>query len=167
MSGVPSDCPVGNFFRLSLDLLFKLMGSRTRFRVIRLQKEANLVDAALAVPISMGLVSDKMLGIPDPVKGIVEAELGMGIRGSSRTSGVRSGTIDQVDVTVKVQYGEGKIAVFDDQLLSNTMKAQGGDSGTEVLSMDGRLTGLLFAGSDSTMIANRAQNVAKAFDLQF
>lgn len=167
MSGTPSDCPIGNFFKVSLNLLFKLIRSHTRFRIIRIQEGENLVDAALAKPLDPEMLSPEMFGISGLVKGIVEAELGMKIQGSSRTSGVRSGTIDQTDVTVKVQYGEGKIAVFDDQLLSNTMEARGGDSGTEVLSKDGRITGLLFAGSENTMIANRIQHVVKAFDLQF
>lgn len=167
MSGLLSDCPIGNFFSTSLNLLLKLMRSRTRFQVIRLQKEANLVDAALAMPINMELVSNEIFGLQKVNKGIVEAEVGMEIKGSSRTSGVRYGTIDQVDVTIKVQYGEGKIALFEDQLLSNTMTAKGGDSGTEVFSKDGYLTGLLFAGSDSVMVANRIQNIAKVFDLHF
>lgn len=167
MSGNPSDCPIGNFFKVSLNLLFKLVKSHTRFRIIRLQEGGNLIDAALAKPLNSDLVSPEFLGISGLVKGIVEAELGMKIQGSSRTSGVRFGTIDQTDVTVKVSYGEGKMAIFEDQLLSNTMTAKGGDSGTEVLSMDGYLTGLLFAGSENTMIANRIQHVADAFDLQF
>jgi len=167
MSGVLSECPIGNFFKLSLNLLLKLLRSRTRFQIIKLQKEANLIDAALAQPLDMNLVSEEILGINGLVKGIVEATLGMEIQGSSRTSGVRFGTIDQIDVTVKVQYGEGKVALFEDQLLSNTMKARGGDSGTYVLSKEGHLTGLLFAGSETVMIANRIQNVATAFDLQF
>lgn len=167
MSGNPSDCPIGNFFKASLNLLFKLVKSHTRFKIIRLQEGENLIDAALAKPLNPDLVSPEFLGISGLVKGIVEAELGMKIQGSSRTSGVRFGTIDQTDVTVKVSYGEGKMAVFEDQLLSNTMTAKGGDSGTEVLSMDGYLAGLLFAGSENTMIANRIQHVADAFDLQF
>lgn len=167
MSGLPSDCLVGNFFKRSLNLLFKLMQSRTRFQIIRLQKSANLVDAALAIPINEELVSDVIFGLQGINQGIIEAEVGMEIQGSSRTSGVRYGTIDQVDVTVKIQYGEGKVALFDDQLLSNSMKARGGDSGTEIFSKDGYLIGLLCAGSDNTMIANRIQNIAKAFDLQF
>lgn len=167
MSGVQSECPIGNFFKLSLNLLLKLFRSHTRFQVIKLQEGANLIDAALAQPLNMNLVSQEILGIDSLVKGIVEAKLGMEIQGSSRTSGVRSGTIDQTDVTVKVEYGAGKIALFEDQLLSNTMKARGGDSGTYVLSKNGHLTGLLFAGSETAMIANRIQNVVKAFDLQF
>lgn len=167
MSGVLSDCPIGNFFKGSLNLLFRLVRSHTRFQIIRIQEGANLIDAALAKPLSQDLVSSAFLGISGSVKGVVEAELGMEIQGSSRTSGVRFGTIDQTDVSVKIQYGEGKIAVFDDQLLSNTMKARGGDSGTEVLSMGGYLTGLLFAGSENTMIANKIQHVVDAFDLQF
>jgi hypothetical protein len=65
------------------------------------------------------------------------------------------------DVTANVQYGAGQIAVFTDQLLAGAM-SQGGDSGSAVLDENNRLTGLLFAGSDTTTIINRIENVFSA-----
>jgi hypothetical protein len=40
--------------------------------------------------------------------------------------------------------------------------SQGGDSGSAVLDDNNRLTGLLFAGSESTTIINRIENVFSA-----
>ena len=78
-----------------------------------------------------------------------------------RTTGLITGEIQQVDVTINVQYGEGQIAQFTDQLMAGAM-SQGGDSGSAVLDESNHLVGLLFAGSDTTTIMNRIQNVFSA-----
>ena len=49
-------------------------------------------------------------------------------------------------------------AQFADQLMDGAM-SQGGDSGSAVLDESNNLVGLLFAGSDTTTIMNRIQNV--------
>ena len=90
--------------------------------------------------------------------------LGMSIQKSGRTTEYTTGTIDQVDVTVDVQYGAGQIARFTDQILAGPM-SQGGDSGSAVLDNDKNLVGLLFAGSESTTIINRMENVFSALSL--
>ncbi len=82
----------------------------------------------------------------------------MAVKKSGRTTGFTTGTIQQVDVSANVQYGAGKIALFTDQLMAGAM-SQGGDSGSAVMDDNNRLTGLLFAGSDSTTIINRIENV--------
>jgi hypothetical protein len=87
--------------------------------------------------------------------------LGMAINKSGRTTGFTTGEIEQVDVTVNVQYGEGKMAQFTDQLMAGPM-SQGGDSGSAVLNQNNQLVGLLFAGSDTSTIINRIQNVFAA-----
>ena len=53
------------------------------------------------------------------------------------------------------------IAQFADQLMVGSM-SQGGDSGSAVLDETNRFVGLLFAGSDTTTIMNRIQNVFSA-----
>ena len=83
---------------------------------------------------------------------------------SGRTTGLTQGQVDQIDVTVNVQFGAGRIAQFTDQLLAGPM-SQGGDSGSAVLDMDRNLVGLLFAGSDNTTIMNRIQNVFTALNV--
>lgn len=88
----------------------------------------------------------------------------MAIKKSGRTTGLTTGEILQVDVTVNVQYGAGRIARFSDQLLAGAM-SQGGDSGSAVLDNSNKLVGLLFAGSDTTTIINRMENVFSALGL--
>jgi len=88
----------------------------------------------------------------------------MAIKKSGRTTGLTTGEIQQVDVTVDVQYGAGRIARFSDQLLAGPM-SQGGDSGSAVLDNSNNLVGLLFAGSDNSTIVNRIENVFSALEL--
>jgi hypothetical protein len=85
----------------------------------------------------------------------------MAIKKSGRTTGLTTGSIEQIDVTVNVQYSENQIAIFTDQLLAGAM-SQGGDSGSAVLDESNQLVGLLFAGSDTTTIINRIENVFSA-----
>jgi hypothetical protein len=88
----------------------------------------------------------------------------MAVRKSGRTTAITTGEIQQVDVTVDVDYGSGRTARFTDQLLAGAM-SQGGDSGSAVLDADKNLVGLLFAGSDTTTIINRIENVFSALQV--
>ncbi|MGQ9646223.1 MAG: hypothetical protein ACUVWO_06760 [Thermodesulfobacteriota bacterium] len=88
----------------------------------------------------------------------------MAIKKSGRTTGLTTGEILQVDVTVNVQYGAGRIARFSDQLLAGAV-SQGEDSGSAVLDNSNKLVGLLFARSDTTTIMNRIENVFSAVGL--
>ena len=91
-----------------------------------------------------------------------EANLGDALSKTGRTTGRTTGVVQQVDVAVQVQYGEGKIAYFENQFMAGAMSA-GGDSGSAVLNSKGELVGLLFAGSEDTTIINRIQEVSAAF----
>ena len=157
IGGMPSECPIATGTASFLNSLASMFGSGVRLQAIDQQAEANLVDAAIARPLNPDDVKDEILEI-GTVQGIAEAELGMAIKKSGRTTGFTTGEIQQVDVTVNVQYGQGQIAQFADQLMAGAM-SQGGDSGSAVLDDSNRLVGLLFAGSDTSTIMNRIQNV--------
>ncbi len=161
--GDPSECPFANAVISAFNLGCRLIGSNTRYKVIKIQAEDNLVDAAIAAPLNTADVKDDILNI-GTIQGTVSGELGMAIKKSGRTTGFTTGEIQQVDVTVNVQYGAGQVAVFTDQLLAGAM-SQGGDSGSAVLDNNNRLTGLLFAGSDTTTIINRIENVFSALGI--
>ena len=157
LTGIPSECPIANSTAGFLNSIARLLGSKVELRAVELQADDNLVDAAIARPLNPGDVSDEILQI-GTIQGAAEGELGLAIKKSGRTTQFTTGEIEQVDVTVNVQYGEGKIARFTDQLMAGAM-SQGGDSGSAVLDNDNRLVGLLFAGSDTTTVINRIQNV--------
>jgi hypothetical protein len=158
--GEPSECQFANAVISVFNLGCRMIDSNTRYKVTKIQAEDNRVDAAIATPLNAADVKDEIINI-GPIQGTVQGELGMAVKKSGRTTGFTTGEIQQVDVTANVQYGAGQIAVFTDQLLAGAM-SQGGDSGSAVLDDNNRLTGLLFAGSDTTTIINRIENVFSA-----
>jgi hypothetical protein len=158
--GEPSECQFANAVISVFNLGCRIFGSSTRYKAIKIQAEDNRVDAAIATLLNAADVRDEIINI-GPIQGTVPGELGMAIKKSGRTTGFTNGEIQQVDVTANVQYGAGQLAVFTDQLLAGAM-SQGGDSGSAVVDDHNRLTGLLFAGSDTTTIINRIENVFSA-----
>ncbi|MCK4817994.1 hypothetical protein KA005_19645, partial [bacterium] len=161
-SGTPSECPVTGLFTKVINGILWIIRSNTRLQAVK-QAETNLVDAAIARPLQDEYVSNEIMKIGQ-IAGIKSAILGMKIKKSGRTTGLTTGEITQVDVTVNVQYGEGRIASFSDQIMAGPMCA-GGDSGSAVLDENNNIVGLLFAGSDSVMIANRIENVMELLDV--
>jgi hypothetical protein len=155
--GVPGDCPTAKGIADFLNVLARILGSDVRLRVISEQVSENLVDAAIARPIDAADVSEEIMEI-GTIQGTTPGELGMAVVKSGRTTGLTTGEIVQVDVTVNVQYGQNRIARFTDQLMAGAM-SQGGDSGSAILDGNNRLVGLLFAGSDNSTIFNRIENV--------
>lgn len=142
----------------------ELLGSRHRAVVFQEAPAKNLVDAAIALPISDNLVDRRILGIGVP-KGSRQAELGAHVKKSGRTTGLTTGRITQIDVTTQVGYGGGLTAVFDQQLMAGPMSA-GGDSGSVVLDEGGFVVGLLFAGSDAVTIINPIEFVLEALRVE-
>ena len=158
--GSPSDCAVARSSTALLNSIAKVLGSNVHFQVISEQVTENLVDAAIARPLDAQAVSNEILGV-GIIQGTAEGELGMAVKKSGRTTGLTTGEILQVDVSVNVQYGQNRTARFTDQLMAGPM-SQGGDSGSAVLDERNRLIGLLFAGSDNSTIINRIENVFSA-----
>lgn len=157
---VPSDCNVAGVVADVLNTYARFIGSSTQLQAVRAQAAENLVDCAIAKPLLPDYVIDEIFGI-GAIQGVAEGELGMSIKKSGRTTGLTTGTIEQVDVTANVQMGSGQYAMFTDQLMAGAM-SQPGDSGSAVLDDQDRLVGLLFAGSDTTTLFNRIQNVFTA-----
>jgi len=157
-------CPLATNVAAILNWMAKLVGSQHRFSVFQRDPQMNLVDAAIARPLSDDLVEKRILEIGEP-QGIAEGTLGLSVQKSGRTTGLTSGEIQQVDATVQVRYGVAQVATFTDQLVAGAMSA-GGDSGSVVLDENERVVGLLFAGSQSTTIINRIQNVLEALRVE-
>jgi len=126
---------------------------------------ANEVDCAVAIPLSENDVSPEILEI-GRVKGVIEAQLGMKVQKSGRTTGLTKGEITDVNATIRVQYPGGYIVTFKDQILTGPI-LQGGDSGSwavgdagaPVLDAEGKLVGLGFAGSDQVAVFNKISKV--------
>lgn len=141
-----------------LNKLSEVFGRTHRFTTFDSAISANYVDAALAVPTVP--ISREIVEIGTP-QGIETAYLGMPIQKFGRTTFHTTGTIEQINVMSSVSYGGAKVAIFYGQLLAGAMSA-GGDSGSAVLSMNQKVVGLLFAGSDTTTLINPIDKVIEA-----
>lgn len=124
---------------------------------------ANLVDAAIAEPLAPELVEDGILEI-GRVGGTVDAEIGMAVRKSGRTSGVTSGRVTAVDGVVQVDYN-GRVALFRRQIVSDLV-SKGGDSGSLVVDGANRAVGLLFAGSALATLVNPIGEVTRLLRIE-
>ncbi|KAA3663481.1 MAG: hypothetical protein DWQ10_00075 [Calditrichaeota bacterium] len=165
--GGGSDCKIANSTAGVLNAVAALLGSKTRLvaqKQVVTQAGENLVDCAIAKPLSDDFVKNEILNI-GKIAGVAEGTLAMAVKKSGRTTGFTTGTILQIDVTVDVSYGTNKIATFVDQLMTGGGMSAGGDSGSTILNEQNELVGLLFAGSSNSTILNRIQNVFTALDI--
>jgi hypothetical protein len=141
---------------LGLDWLLKKIG---------LQKPTyNLVDAAVARPVDDSQISDEIMDI-GKISGTKEAQLGMKVRKSGRTTGLTTGTVMVMGVTFRIGYGPGKMARFENQVMTTAM-SKPGDSGSLVVADDSlQAVGLLFGGSEQATIFSPIQAVMDALDI--
>jgi hypothetical protein len=81
------------------------------------------------------------------------------LKKSGRTTGVTTGEVQQVNASVNVNFGDAGTITMEDQIITSDM-SEGGDSGSATLhEPDDRPAGLLFAGSNSATVHNKASNV--------
>lgn len=145
------------------NLILSLSGDSCSLKV-ECPDVANLVDAALALPLEDSDISDEILDI-GVVSGTKLPLLEASVRKSGRTTGLTIGTILLVNAVVNVSYGGGRTARFEEQIITTNM-SQGGDSGS--LLVDGEenvAVGLLFAGSSEVTIHGEIGNVLELLDV--
>lgn len=75
------------------------------------------------------------------------------VQKTGRTTGFTTGKVTNINGTVDVNYGGGRIARFRNQIITTRMGAPG-DSGSLVMNRDEAAVGLLFAGSSTRTIVN-------------
>jgi len=161
---LPPNCDIASETVKFLNFCARLLGSKVRVKAYRPLEGPNVIDAAIAKPLSNTDVTSEINGIGRPTGSRTPA-LGDHITKSGRTTGVSSGTIDQVDVTVTVQYGTLKLAIFEDQFIS-TINSDGGDSGSSILDDDRKIVGLLFAGGDGSTVMSSIDYALEGFGVQ-
>jgi len=125
----------------------------------------NNVDCALAQPLNTGLIVPEILGI-GKVQGTITAQVGMNVKKTGRTTGLTTGKIRAVNVTLNVGYGSGRTLRFENQILTTNISS-GGDSGSLVMEENNRAVGLLFAGSDQATLLNPIQKVLSLLNVKF
>ncbi|MBN1580576.1 MAG: hypothetical protein JXA89_07720 [Anaerolineae bacterium] len=162
MGAQESTCPWAKAIVELLNVLAKTLGSSSRIAALQEKPAENVVDCAIARPLSPDLVTPAILQIGVP-NGVAVGALGMQVQKTGRTTGYTTGKITQVDVTVQVDY-DGQMVQFVDQFMATGMSA-GGDSGSAMLDMAGNVIGLLFAGSELATLFNPIQAVLDALSV--
>jgi len=158
-----SDCPLAQFFSSLLNFFASATGSGTRLKPVKISAdETNLVDAAVAKPINNEIISNETMEI-GVVSGTVQADIGMKVKKSGRTTGLTTGEIHTLDATISVGYGTNT-AVFEQQILSGDM-SDPGDSGSLIVDENNRAVGLLFAGSTTVTVINPIDAVLSALNI--
>ncbi|MHB1420682.1 MAG: chymotrypsin family serine protease [Bacillota bacterium] len=140
---------------------------RPNYRLTLEKKVAvfNLVDAAVARPVNREMIKPQIMELGE-VAGMAEAELGMEVVKSGRTSGVTKGVVEAVEVTMQVMVGPDDICVFTEQIMTSLV-SRPGDSGSLIIGKDHQAVGLLFAGSEMFTSFNRIQRVAELLQITF
>ena len=163
----PGTCSTANLYVMVGNMIAIALGSSHRLEMTKIQAQAvNKIDAALARPTKSSDVLDDIRNI-GTVSGVVDAELGMPLRKSGRTTDFTTDQVRVLDATVTVSYGEGLDASFEEQIVAGPM-SQGGDSGSLVMhgnTLDA--VGLLFAGSDQSTIMSPIQTVLNLLRVTF
>lgn len=156
-------CPFASAYAGVGNGIAKFFRSSKRLQVQNVAQAINRVDAALAGPVELDtMVRKDVLDIGIP-KGTIDAFIGMDVIKSGRTTGIMTGTVTQINATVIVGYGGGLTATFEGQIVT-TCISQGGDSGSWLFQNHTELvTGLLFAGSDTTTIHGPIADVTAGF----
>ena len=160
-----STCSLAEMYTQFGNAVAEIVGSQHRVKSYTYNSQAiNYVDAAVATPYSPGDVSPEIFDIGVLV-GTEQAYLGMEVKKTGRTTEHTKGKIELINVTVQVQYGEGKVATFENQIISGYM-SKGGDSGSLLVSSaTNKAVGLLFAGSDQVTIYNQIKDVENALGI--
>jgi hypothetical protein len=100
----------------------------------------------------------------------VNPVLGMVVGKSGRTTQLTQGRISAIGATIRVNYGAGRVALFQDQIEirgTSGLFSSGGDSGSSIWTWNPQRNpvGLLFAGGGSSTFANRFTRVLQALDV--
>jgi hypothetical protein len=135
-----------------------------RYVPINFAGQPNYVDCAIAEGNFDTL--DREIYWIGYAKGAVAPAVGMVVQKTGRTTNYSTGRITAINATVNVNYGGGKVARFERQILTTSMSA-GGDSGSLVLEYDtNRAVGLLFAGSATVTILNDIRYVQQQLGIR-
>ncbi|MBC8184739.1 hypothetical protein H8E88_26905 [candidate division KSB1 bacterium] len=165
-NGGSSGCSIAKGLSWIMNCLAAITGSKTRLVPVKIQSEYNEVDAALAKPVESSVIDNKIIDI-GTITGTKEAELGMAVRKSGRTTATTTGTIQVLDSNIDVGYGGSKVATFEHQIVAGDM-SNPGDSGSLVVDgSDPLAVGLLFAGSDTSTILSPIDRVLDLLEVEF
>ncbi|MFZ5634621.1 MAG: hypothetical protein ACOY40_17475 [Bacillota bacterium] len=152
-----ADCPVAAGAARAGSMLVHVIKPNYDLRFVKHYRGSNIIDAAVARPVSPDVISEDILEIGLP-QGTGMAEVGQTVIKSGRSSGITSGPVSAVDVSLQVELNDSEVGMFSNQVVAE-MVSRGGDSGALILDERKRAVGLLFAGSEKVTVFNRLSNV--------
>lgn len=161
----PSDCPVAAGVANIGNRFIKLVRPAYEMRFYKYSSTTNIVDCAVAKPVNDKLIGEDIVEL-GAVSGVGVAQENMWVQKSGRTTGVTSGQVTAMGVTIKVSLSDEESGWFSDQVVADLF-CQPGDSGSLIIDKENKAVGLLFAGSDSHCIFNRIQNVINLLEIEF
>ena len=119
----------------------------------------NLVDAAIAeAPFDQIDREVQWIGRPRGWRRVGQDDVDLVVQKTGSTTHLTFGRIVATSVTVDVDYPNGRVARFRDQILTTPM-SEPGDSGSLVMTMEGEAIGLLFAAGSNGSLLNQIANV--------
>ncbi|MCI0399568.1 MAG: hypothetical protein L0332_16425 [Chloroflexi bacterium] len=101
-----------------------------------------------------------------PIRGIGEPAVGMAVQFLGRTSGLNSGTINAVDVTVSIPLNDGSQVRLTDVFITNRVSKEG-DGGALVVDEQGFALGLIAGGSEDATVIIPIEELLDDFDVEF
>ena len=128
------------------------------FNKIRANNYADAAISTLTVNGSQGSILNETNDGFYTINLTTEVSIGDKVRKSGRTTGVTTNNVTNTQASVKVYYTSSKWAIFKDQILVRQPFSAGGDSGSAV-DKEGKFVGLLFAGSDTITVVNKAKYI--------
>jgi len=166
-NSAPATCSIAESYVKLGNILAKMLKSSHQIQAFKSNPSAsNQVDAAVARPMEESFILKEDLEIGE-IEGTAQAELDMMVRKSGRSTALTTGVINILDASVQVNYGQDRLAFFENQIVTSPMSI-GGDSGSLLVAMDTpKAVGLLFAGSDLASIHNPIHHVLKRLNVTF
>ncbi|MBE3520132.1 MAG: hypothetical protein IMW97_07505 [Firmicutes bacterium] len=152
-----SRCKIASMAEDVLNYAIKKMKKDYQVKLYRVSRSPNLVDAAVARPLSVDDILPDILELGTP-RETADVEIGQLVMKSGRTSGLTKGRVKVVDATVRIAMGDAGDAIFAEQIVTTQIAAPG-DSGSLVVDENIRAVGLLSAGSDTVSVFGRIDNV--------
>ncbi|MDP2846099.1 MAG: hypothetical protein Q8N79_08535 [Candidatus Methanoperedens sp.] len=128
------------------------------FNKIRANNYADAAISTLTVDGSQGSILNETNDGFYTINLTTEVSIGETVRKSGRTTNVTTNTVKDTTATVRVYYTSSKWAIFKDQILVRQPFSAGGDSGSAV-DKGGKFVGLLFAGSNTITVVNKAKYI--------
>jgi hypothetical protein len=123
---------------------------------------SNTVDCAIARPVAGRAYTKAEAGGYTPSTSTVAASVGLAVKKTGRTSGLTTGSVQAINVTIQVQYSAG-IATFTNQVQFPGTFIRSGDSGSLAVTQSGNNpVALCFAGGSGASFGNPIGSVLSA-----